>query len=173
MLVAVSVFAKRPRPDPAGPGQESVWDYPRPPRLEPEGRRIVVVLGGETIAETDRALRVLETSHPPTYYLPPDAFVPGALVPAPGTSFCEWKGSARYWTLRGGGVEAAAAGWSYPSPTAGFAALADHVALYCAAVDRCEVGGEVATAQPGGFYGGWVTSWVVGPFKGEPGTLGW
>jgi uncharacterized protein (DUF427 family) len=173
MLAGVNVFAKRPRPDPVGPGQESVWDYPRPPRLEREARRIVVVLNGVTVADTTAALRVLETSHPPTYYLPPGDFAPGALVAAPGGSFCEWKGSARYWTVRAGGKAAVGVGWSYPDPTPGFAALRDHVALYCAAMDRCEVGGEVATPQPGGFYGGWVTSWVTGPFKGEPGTLGW
>jgi uncharacterized protein (DUF427 family) len=174
MLVHVSPFGRpHPVPLPAGPGQESVWDYPRPPRLEQEPRKITVVLGGVTIAETTAALRVLETSHPPTYYLPPGDFAAGSLIPAPGSSFCEWKGLARYWTLQGGGRTAERAGWSYPDPTAGFVDLVDHVALYCAAVDRCEVGGEQAEPQPGGFYGGWVTSWVVGPFKGEPGTLGW
>lgn len=156
-----------------GPGQESVWDYPRPPRLEPERRRITVVLGGVTVADTLGALRVLETSHPPTYYLPPADIDPACLEPAPGSSYCEWKGLARYWTVGAGGRRAEAAAWCYPSPTAEFAELADHVAFYCAAMDRCEVGGEAAEAQPGGFYGGWVTSWVVGPFKGRPGSLGW
>jgi uncharacterized protein (DUF427 family) len=137
-----------------------------------------VVLGGVTVADTTAALRVLETSHPPTYYLPPGDFAPGSLEPAGGASYCEWKGEARYWTVVGGTVggetqRREAAAWSYPRPGAPFAALADHVALYCGAMDRCEVGGEVARPQPGGFYGGWVTSWVVGPFKGDPGTMGW
>ncbi len=162
-----------PVPEPTAPGQESVWDYPRPPRLESEPRRITVTLGGVLIADTTAALRILETSHPPTYYLPPSDIDPACLRPAPGSSFCEWKGTARYWTLAAGGKVAEQAAWSYPDPTEGYQALRDHVALYCAAVDRCEVGGEVARPQPGGFYGGWVTSWVVGPFKGGPGSLGW
>lgn len=173
MLASVSIFARRPQPVPAGPGEESVWDYPRPPRLEAEARRIVVVFNGVTVVDTDRALRVLETSHPPTYYLPAGEFVAGSLVPAEGTSYCEWKGVARFWTVRAGDREAPRAAWSYPQPSGPYAALADHVALYCSAMDRCEVGGERAEPQPGEFYGGWVTSWVKGPFKGDPGTLGW
>ena len=169
----------RVRPDPAGPGQESVWDYPRPPRVEPTTELVRVVLGGVTVAETREALRLLETSHPPTYYLPVAAFVPGVLRRSqghPGT-FCEWKGRASYLDLVGGGpdrpVVAAAAAWTYDDPSPGFEALAGHVAVYPAAVDRCEVDGEVVTPQTGGFYGGWVTSRVVGPFKGGPGTAGW
>ena len=173
MLAYVSIFAKRPQPDPVGPGEESVWDYPRPPRLEPEKRRIVVTVSGVTVVDTTDALRVLETSHPPTYYLPPGDFADGVLVPASGTSYCEWKGVARYWTVVAGGRTIERVGWSYPHPTEGFTDLADHVALYCSAMDRCEVGGEAAAAQPGGFYGGWVNSWVKGPFKGDPQTLGW
>ncbi|MGH9069674.1 MAG: DUF427 domain-containing protein [Acidimicrobiales bacterium] len=161
------------RREPVGPGQESVWDYPRPPRLEHEARQITVVLGGVCVADTLAALRVLETSHPPTYYLPPADVDPACLEPAAGASYCEWKGLARYWSVVAGGRRADAAAWSYPSPTAPFAELVDHVAFYCAAMDRCEVGGEVAAAQPGGFYGGWVTSWVVGPFKGVPDSSGW
>jgi uncharacterized protein (DUF427 family) len=152
----MSVFAKRPKPDPIGPGEESVWEYPRPPRLEAEGRQIILVFNGVTVVDTKRALRVLETSHPPTYYLPPDDFAPGSLVAAPGASYCEWKGIARY-----------------PSPTPSYAALADHVAVYCSTMDSCTVGGEAALPQPGGFYGGWVNSWIKGPFKGDPQTLGW
>lgn len=150
-----------------------MWDYPRPPRLEHERRRITVVLGGVTVADTLGGLRVLETSHPPTYYLPPRDIDQDCLEPAPESSFCEWKGLARYWTVVAGGQRAERAAWYYPSPTAAFAELADHVAFYCAAMDRCSVGGEAALSQPGGFYGGWVTPWVVGPFKGGPGTLGW
>jgi uncharacterized protein (DUF427 family) len=163
----------RPAPHPVGAGQESVWDYPRPPRLEREPRRIRVTFAGEVVADTTAAYRVLETSHPPTYYLPPGDIALDALVPADGASVCEWKGVACYWTVRAAGREAPRAAWSYPDPTPAFSDLADHVAFYCPAMDGCEVGGEVATPQPGGFYGGWVTSWVVGPFKGEPGTMGW
>jgi uncharacterized protein (DUF427 family) len=141
--------------------------------VEPVAALVEVVLGGERIASTRDAWRVLETSHPPNYYLPAAAFVPGALVPAPGASFCEWKGVASYWTLRGGGRVEEAAAWSYADPTPGFAVLRDHVALYAGRVDTCTVGGEVVTPQPGGFYGGWVTADVVGPFKGGPGSTGW
>jgi len=150
-----------------------VWDYPRPPRLESAGRRIVIVLGGVTVADSTHALRVLETSHPPTYYLPPDEIDRKCLKAAGGGSFCEWKGSASYWDVVAGGAVARRGAWSYRSPTASFSALRDHLAFYCAAMDRATVDGEVAFPQPGGFYGGWVTSWVTGPFKGEPGTLGW
>jgi len=173
MLAPVSIFAKTPKPQPVGPGEESVWDYPRPPRLEAEKRRIVVVYNGITVIDTTRALRVLETSHPPTYYLPPEDFAPDTLTAATGTSYCEWKGVARFWRVRAGGREADRAGWSYAHPSEAFAALADYVALYCSAMDSCEVGGDRARPQPGGFYGGWVNSWVKGPFKGDPDTLGW
>ena len=152
---------------------ERVADYPRPPRLEPVPQRIRIVLGGETIADTTAAYRVLETTHPPAYYLPPDAFAPGALVASPRTSFCEWKGRARYWSVRGGGRTAPDAGWSYPEPTGAFAALRDHVAVYAAPMDACWVDDERASPQPGGFYGGWVTSNLEGPFKGSPGTEFW
>ncbi|QNN52989.1 DUF427 domain-containing protein [Nocardioides mesophilus] len=163
----------RPVPQRPGPGQESVWDYPRPPRLEPEPARVEVVLGGVVVASTTAALRVLETSHPPTYYLPVADFLPGSLRPADGSSFCEWKGRAAYLDVLGGDAVAPRAAWTYPDPTPAFAALRDHVALYPAAMDRCTVDGEVVRPQPGGFYGGWITSRVVGPFKGEPGTNGW
>ncbi len=153
---------------------ERVGDYPRPPRLEPVAERIRIVLGDTTIADTAHGFRVLETTHPPTYYLPPSAFLPGALVPgSPRGSICEWKGRARYWTICGGGRTVQDAGWSYPDPTPAFAALRDHVAVYCAPMDACLIGEERATPQPGGFYGGWVTSNLVGPFKGAPGTEFW
>ena len=160
-------------PEAPGPGQESVWDYPRPPRLERTDQRIEIVLGGVTVAITTEAYRVLETSHPPTYYLPADAFLPGSLRAAAGSSFCEWKGAATYFDVVGGTKVAPRAAWTYPEPTPPFAALADHVAVYPAPMDRCTVDGEVVEPQPGGFYGGWVTSRVVGPFKGGPGTHGW
>ncbi len=150
-----------------------MWDYPRPPRIEPTHERVIVRLGGAVIADTVNALRVLETSHPPAYYLPRESFVEGSLIPAPGTSFCEFKGLANYLTVRSGDATADRAAWFYPTPSRGFEGLVDHVALYPAAMDSCEVDGEPVVAQAGGFYGGWITSRVVGPFKGEPGTLGW
>ncbi len=150
-----------------------MWDYPRPPRLEQDARRVRVVLGGEVIADTDRAYRVLETSHPPTFYLPRAAFADGALAPAEGSSFCEWKGRAAYLDVTGGGRTAARAAWFYPSPSPRFAALADHVSLYPGRMDACVVGDERVEAQEGDFYGGWITPEVVGPFKGAPGTWGW
>ncbi|WP_216321255.1 DUF427 domain-containing protein [Deinococcus aestuarii] len=163
----------RPHPIPPGPGQESVWDYPRPPRLERTPARLELWLGGVKVADTTDGYRVLETSHPPTYYLPPGAFLPGVLTPAGGGSVCEWKGEATYWTLRAGGKTAEGAAWSYGRPTPAFAPMAGYVAVYAGRVDECRVDGERVTPQPGGFYGGWITPNVVGPFKGEPGTLGW
>jgi uncharacterized protein (DUF427 family) len=156
-----------------GPGQESVWDYPRPPRVEATTDRIRIRLGEETIVDTTDAVRVLETSHPPVYYVPRAAFSPGALEKAPGASSCEFKGSAKYLTLRGGAARAESAGWYYPNPNSGYELLADRVAVYPSAMDSCEVAGETVVAQAGDFYGGWITSRVVGPFKGEPGTMGW
>ncbi len=150
-----------------------MWDYPRPPRLEPTSSMIEVVLGGRVVARTDRAFRVLETSHPPTYYLPRSCFAEGSLRDAAGGSFCEWKGQASYLDVLGPDAVAPRAAWFYPSPTAAFADLVDTVALYPGAMDRCTVDGEVVRAQPGGFYGGWVTAAVVGPFKGGPGTSYW
>ncbi|WP_229660664.1 DUF427 domain-containing protein [Marmoricola endophyticus] len=156
-----------------GPGQESVWDYPRPPAVDLSDETVEVVLGGETVARTTASVRVLETSHPPTYYVPVHDFVAGALVPVAGSSYCEWKGAAAYFDLVGGGVRAERAAWTYPDPTSGFEALREHVAVMPSTVDRCLVDGEEVVPQAGGFYGGWITSRVVGPFKGEPGTWGW
>ena len=164
---------RRPEPDKPGPGQESVWDYPRPPRLEEFHGSITVTLGGQTVASTTRGWRVLETSHPPTYYLPPGSFVDGALRPAPGSSWCEWKGQASYFDVVAGKTVAPKAAWTYRNPTVGFEPIAGAVAVMAAAVDRCTVNGEEVAPQPGGFYGGWVTSWVTGPFKGIPGSMGW
>lgn len=155
-----------------GPGQESVWDYPRPPRVDASGEHVVVRLDGGLVAETSAPLRVLETSHPPTYYLPRTAFVDGALSPAEGASFCEFKGRAAYLDVSVGDRVAARAGWCYPTPTPGFAVLAGHVALYPGPF-TIEVAGERVRAQEGDFYGGWITSRVVGPFKGAPSTRFW
>lgn len=163
----------RPRPEKPGPGQESVWDYPRPPALVPSSQLVEVVLGGVVIARTTTSWRVLETSHPPTYYLPREAFVDGALVPASGSSACEWKGRAAYADLHGGGVVAPRAAWTYPDPTPAFAAISDAWAVMPGAVDACRVDGETVRPQEGGFYGGWITDAVVGPFKGIPGSWGW
>ncbi|MFO1149417.1 MAG: DUF427 domain-containing protein [Alsobacter sp.] len=169
----------RPVPDPTSPGQESVWDYPRPPALQPSARHVVVRFGGIVIAETRRAWRVLETSHPPGWYLPPDDILPGALEPAAGASLCEWKGRAAYWDVvsprdRGGsGARAERAAWSYPRPTPAFAAIAGYVALYPGRMESCSIDGEPVRPQEGGFYGGWITRDVAGPFKGAPGTMGW
>ena len=155
------------------PGQESVWDYPRPPRLEPVEERLRVVFAGRTVAETMRGYRVLETSHPPVYYIPPDAVEVDCHVVASCRSFCEFKGAARFWHLDAGGRRAENAVWSYPDPAPAFAPIKDHFAYYPSRVDECWVGEELVTPQVGDFYGGWITSRVVGPFKGAPGTAGW
>jgi uncharacterized protein (DUF427 family) len=148
---------------------ERVWDYPRPPALVPCERRVRIELDGRVVAETDAALRILETSHPPTIYLPPGAFEPGLLRVAGRRSFCEWKGVASYVDVgdRGG------AGWFYPDPVAAYAALKDHVSVYPSRMDACYLGDELVQAQEGDFYGGWITADLVGPFKGAPGTRGW
>jgi uncharacterized protein (DUF427 family) len=162
-----------PAPHPVTAGQESVWDYPRPPRIEDVNRRVTIDLGGARILDTTDVFRVLETSHPPVYYLPISAFADGALVPARGSSFCEFKGYARYFDVVGGPVVAQGAAWNYATPSHGYEQLADRVAVYAGKMDLCTVDGEEVVPQPGGFYGGWVTSDIVGPFKGDPGTRGW
>jgi uncharacterized protein (DUF427 family) len=154
-----------------GPGQESVWDYPRPPRTVPDIRHLTVSAGGVSLASTRHALRVLETASPPSFYLPLADVDMRLLVPAPGRSYCEWKGLARYWLLAASpGLGPVA--WGYAEPAAAFAAIRDHVSFYPARVD-CHVDGERVRPQPGGFYGGWVTDEIVGPVKGEPGTSHW
>ena len=168
-----SVANMRPTPLPARPGQESVWDYPRPPRVERSAETVEVVLGGEVVARTTAALRVLETSHPPTYYVPAADFAPGVLRPCAGSSYCEWKGQASYLDLVTPTVTGSRAGWTYPDPVAGFEALRDHVAVMPGLVEECRVDGERVVPQEGGFYGGWITGRVVGPFKGSPGSHGW
>lgn len=153
---------------------ERVADYPRPPRLEWCEKPVRIIFAGCVVADAAGAWRVLETFHPPSYYIAPDAFAPGALVPGSSRgSLCEWKGRAHYWTITAQGHHAVDVGWSYPDPTAGFADLADCVAVYAGPMDSCSVGGETVTPQPGGFYGGWITADLLGPFKGGLGTLGW
>jgi uncharacterized protein (DUF427 family) len=152
---------------------ESVWDYPRPPRLERTTARVTVTYAGVVVVDSDRCSRVLETSHPPVYYVPRDDVRPGALVAGDGRSVCEYKGVASYWDLVVGDVRVSGAAWSYEQPTAAFAELAGAVAFYPGRVDECRVDGEVVRAQPGDFYGGWITDDITGPFKGAPGTAGW
>jgi uncharacterized protein (DUF427 family) len=152
---------------------ESVWDYPRPPKLEPTSAHLVVVLGGVTVADTRNAYRVLETSHPPNYYFPPADVSADAIDRTDGTSFCEFKGRATYWTVRGGGREAIDAAWGYESPSPAFAPIKGYLAFYAGRMDACYVDDELVTPQPGDFYGGWITKNIEGPFKGGPGTRGW
>ncbi|MGY1651834.1 DUF427 domain-containing protein [Geodermatophilus sp. SYSU D01119] len=162
-----------PPRDPVGPGQESVWDYPRPPSAEVTPRRVVVEVDGRVVADTTRAVRVCETSHPPVYYVPREDVAPGVLQKARGASFCEWKGAATYWDVVVDGHRRPSAGWSYERPTPGYEHLRGAIAFYPSRVSRAAVDGEQVRAQAGDFYGGWITDEVVGPFKGEPGTLGW
>ncbi|HEX2688035.1 MAG TPA: DUF427 domain-containing protein [Kofleriaceae bacterium] len=165
--------ARPPRIEP-GPGQESVWDYPRPPRVEPVAERIRVVIDDVELASSTRALRVIETAGAPVYYLPRADVRMDLLVPTERRTTCEWKGNARYFAIvvpTGRVVPIGA--WSYEDPLPGFEAIRDHVAFYAWAVDEAWVGDERATPQPGHFYGGWVTSKIVGPIKGEPGSHGW
>ena len=151
------------------PGQESVWDYPRPPRLELCTKKVLILLDKVVIAASSRSQRVLETSHPPVYYIPPEDIALEYLEATTQQSYCEWKGVALYYNIKG--REKAA--WFYPQPTAAFAAIKDYVAFYPAMMDECYVGEERVQPQPGGFYGGWITSDIVGPFKGEVGSWGW
>ena len=162
-----------PTRDPVRPGQESVWDYPRPPRLEAIQSHLVVVFDGLTVAETRAGFRVLETSHPPVYYFPAGDVNAAVLRPEEGESFCEYKGLAGYASVVGPTRVAERSAWVYRRPSSAFAALAGCYAFYAAAMDACTVDGELATPQPGGFYGGWVTSKVAGPFKGVPGSRFW
>ena len=166
------MFSRPHRVEP-GPGQESVWDYPRPPRVERTDSRVRVEHAGVVVGETTRAFRVLETSQAPGFYLPPDDLDLDLLRPTDWRTFCEWKGEASYVDVVVGTVVAAEAGWAYPAPNPDYAAIRDHVAFYPQRVDACYVDGERVEPNGGGFYGGWVTSAVVGPFKGAPGTAGW
>lgn len=155
------------------PGQESVWDYPRPPRHEESGKHIQVVFNGVVIADTHRARRVLETSHPPVYYIPPEDVQMQYLASTPRTTFCEWKGAASYYTITVGDRASANAAWYYRQPTHPYEALAGYIAFYPGKMDACYVDGERVQPQPGDFYGGWITGDIVGPFKGEAGSHGW
>lgn len=155
------------------PGQESVWDYPRPPRIEQVPARVRVEFGGRVIAETVKALRVCETSSPPGYYIPPSDVDVSCLSLGERTSFCEWKGVARYWAVQTSDRVAKDSAWSYPDPDAGFEAIQNYFAFYPRRMDACYVGHDRAAPQPGFYYGGWVTPNLVGPFKGIPGSEAW
>jgi uncharacterized protein (DUF427 family) len=152
---------------------ESVWDYPRPPRVEAVSSHLTVTHRGVTLVATNASVRVLETSHPPTYYLPIADFAEGVLVPVVGNTVCEFKGVASYFDLVVGDQRIERAAWTYEDPSPGFESLAGKVALYASRVDECRVGDEVVIPQEGDFYGGWITRNIVGPFKGAPGTRGW
>lgn len=164
---------RRPRPDRIGPGQVSVWDFPRPPIAEPADARILIEHAGRIVADSRRTIRTLETSHPPSYYIPLADLAPGMLRRAPGSSFCEWKGAAIYWDVVVEDQVLSRVGWSYPDPSRAFAMLRNHLAFYAEPFYRCSVDGEIVTPQPGAFYGGWITRRYVGPFKGVPGSIGW
>ena len=169
--------------EPPRPGQVSVWSFPRPATWERSSRLVEVRFAGETVARSTRAIRTLETSHPPSWYIPPEDVRMDLLAPTARRTMCEWKGAARYYDLAVGdlavgdlavgGARSAEAAWSYPAPTGPFAALANHVAFYPGRVEACFVDGERVAPQAGGFYGGWITADLAGPFKGAPGTMGW
>jgi len=158
---------------PLNANQESVWGYPRPPRVEPVRKRLHVVFNGICLANTVQGQRILETSHPPVYYFPTKDVRMEHLVPASATSFCEWKGIACYFDIHVDSKRVNQAAWAYPDPTADFIAIKEYIAFYGHLMDACFVGDELARPQPGSFYGGWITNNIIGPFKGEPGTAGW
>lgn len=153
--------------------QESVWGYPRPPRIEETASRLRVVIGGITVADTTRGRRVLETSQPPAYYFPPDDVDRSLLRRSTSRTFCEWKGTASYWTVTAGGRTVEDAAWSYETPTPAFESITAHLAFYAQRADACFVDDEQVEPNPGAFYGGWITSRIAGPFKGGPGTAAW
>ena len=163
----------RPVPERPTPGQESVWDFPRPAIAEACPARVVIEHRGTIVADTTASIRTLETSHPPSYYIPKTDITPGLLRQVAGSSFCEWKGTAVYYDVEVDGVVLSRVGWSYPDPSSAFQSLRDHVAFYAAPFDRCSVDGETVRPQPGAFYGGWITDRLAGPFKGIPGSRGW
>lgn len=169
----MSSFSVHPEPDPVGPGQESVWDYPRPAICEPTSRRIEVLHRGVCLVDSKAAWRTLETSHPPTYYIPRDDIAMEHLSANPRRSLCEWKGQAQYFDVTVADERFEAAAWVYPKPTQAFAPIAGFIAFYPDPFDQCLVDGEPITPQPGGFYGGWISQYEAGPFKGTPGSRFW
>lgn len=168
----LSIFG-HPQPDPVGPGQESVWDYPRPATCEATDRRITIIHRGVTLVDSRAAWRTLETSHPPTYYVPQKDIAMDYLRKASRRTMCEWKGQARYWNIHVGGQLIEAGAWSYSEPTPPFAPIRDYLAFYPDPLEQCLVDGELITPQPGQFYGGWISQYEAGPFKGGPGSRFW
>lgn len=162
-----------PEPDPLRPGQESVWDYPRPAICEETSRRVQIIHQGITLLDTKAAYRTLETSHPPTYYIPQSDIAMKHLRTNSRRTMCEWKGQARYYDILVGDAVIPAAAWSYNAPTPSFAAIRDYVAFYPDPLDQCLIDGEQITPQPGQFYGGWISQYEAGPFKGIPGSQFW
>ena len=162
-----------PEPNPILPGQESVWDYPRPAVAEPTDRRIQIIHRGTQLADSRAAWRTLETSHPPTYYIPASDVAMDHLVPNPRKSLCEWKGQARYFDIVIGTDRIEAGAWCYPAPTPAFSGIKDFIAFYPDPLDQCMVDGEQITPQPGQFYGGWISQYEAGPFKGGEGSRLW
>ncbi len=163
----------KPQPIKPAKGQKSVWDYPRPPKLEPFNKTIEIIFNGELIVQTNKAYRVLETSHPPVYYLPPEDITQKYLVPSDSSTYCEWKGRGSYYHVKVKDKLVQDAAWYYSSPTKAFEAIKNYPAFYAHKMDKCTIDGEVVTPQPGNFYGGWITKDIVGPFKGIDGSWGW
>lgn len=155
-----------------GPGRESVWDYPRPPAMRNDSRQVTVKSAGLVLADSSRTFRLLETASPPAFYIPPEDVDTSCLIPCAGSSYCEWKGLAQYWSLSGPGAEVPQVGWSYSQPNPDFAKIAGYFAFYPGKLE-CYVGNERVRPQPGGFYGGWMTDEIAGPVKGLPGTHDW
>jgi uncharacterized protein (DUF427 family) len=166
-------MAKYPKAEKPKKGQESVWDYPRPPKLEKVTSSVEVFFGGRRIASTNKALRILETSHPPTVYIPVQDIESDCLIRSNQTTFCEWKGKGNYYHLQSEELKVENAAWYYPKPKATYAELKNCIAFYPSKVDACFIDGQKVVAQQGDFYGGWITSKIVGPFKGAPNTFGW
>ncbi|MGB3612991.1 MAG: DUF427 domain-containing protein [Elainellaceae cyanobacterium] len=162
-----------PKPIPPGPGQESVWDYPRPPRIEDVTKHIKIIFNDKLIVDTHRSKRGLETSHPPTYYIPIDDIKMEYLTPTTHATYCEWRGWAKYYTLTVGDRQAKNVAWYYTEIFPAYDEVKDHVAFYPGPMDACYVDDEKVQPQAGAFYAGWITSDIVGPFKGDPGTRGW
>ena len=162
-----------PDPDPVKPGQESVWDYPRPAICEPTPRRVQIIHCGVELVDSRKAWRTLETSHPPTYYIPQSDIAMEHLRANPRRTMCEWKGQARYWDIDIGEEIITAVAWSYAEPTPSFESIRDHLAFYPEPLDQCLIDGEQITPQPGQFYGGWISQYEAGPFKGRPGSQFW
>ncbi len=163
----------RPNPIPPQPGQESVWDYPRPACLEDTNKYLKVICNGIILAETNRGKRVLETSHPPTYYFPPEDIKLEHLIATPKKGLCEWKGRYQYYDVSIGDQYINHAAWRYFDPTSGFVDIAEYYGFIACLMDACYVNDELVTPQSGDFYGGWITADIVGPFKGGDGTYGW